>query len=295
MADPLILITGSAGYLGRRLVAAAERRGRVVAAIHRSSGGISLDRSVPIDVANRTGVLRVLRDISPAIVIHAAAVNPGQGRDDDMWRVNADGSRHIAQACAAVGARLVAISTDIVHDGRHGPYGDDAPANPINAYGRSKAAGEMAIRALDPTAAIVRTSLMYGFDTIDRGTAGFAERIARGERQILFSDVLRNPIDVETLSDAVVRLSLTDYAGFLNVAGRQALSRDAFGRMMLGYWRIPTGDLVQTGLAAEISDEIPLDLRLVVDRAEELLGIRLPGVDDAIAAVRQRSRGPIHE
>jgi dTDP-4-dehydrorhamnose reductase len=292
MTERVFLITGAAGYLGRRLVAAAGSKGRVVAAGHRSTAGLPCDANAAVDVMDRSSVLRLMREVRPTEVIHAAAVNPGQGGADLMWRVNVDGSRHVAEACADVGARLVAISTDIVHDGRLGPYADDAPAKPINPYGRSKAAGELVVRALNPAAAIVRTSLMYGLDAIDRGTAGFADRLARGEPLILFSDVLRSPIEVDTLANAVVRLAASDYAGYLNVAGRQAVSRDAFGRAMLRYWRVPTGDRVRTGRAAEVSDTIPLDLRLSVHRAEELLGIRLPGVDETLAAARSRGHRP---
>ena len=284
MASTVFLITGAAGYLGRRLVAAAEPHGPVFAAVHGPVPGSAEERVVAIDVTDRDAVLRAFRKVRPAVVIHAAAINPGQGDDDLMWRVNADGSRHVAAASRAVGARLIAISTDLVHDGRGAPYDDDHPPKPVNAYGRSKAAGEVAVRTVDPGAVVVRTSLMYGLDEMDRGTASFAERIARREPQILFTDVLRNPINVDTLADAVVRVAATDYVGTLNVAGRQALSRAAFGRRMLRYWQVPVGDLLQSGLAADVSESIPLDLRLSVDRAEELLGISLLGVDDVMRA-----------
>ena len=282
MASTVFLITGATGYLGRRLVAAAEPFGPVFAAVHRPVAAGAKDRVVAIDVTDRDAVLRAFRKVRPTVVIHAAAVNPGQGDDDLMWRVNADGSRHVAAASRVVGARLIAISTDLVHDGRSAPYDDDRPAKPVNAYGRSKAAGEVAVRTVDPDAVVVRTSLMYGLDEMDRGTASFAERIGRGEPQILFTDVLRNPINVDTLADAIVRTGATDYVGLLNVAGRQAVSRAAFGRQMLRYWQVPVGDLLQSGLAADVSESIPLDLRLSIDRAEGLLGISLPGVDDVL-------------
>jgi dTDP-4-dehydrorhamnose reductase len=124
---------------------------------------------------------------------------------------------------------------------------------------------------------------MYGLDQMDRGTASFAERIERGEPQALFSDALRNPIQVDTLAAAILRLVETTYSGTLNIAGRQVLSRDEYGRRMLEYWGVAARGLLEAARAADISDSIPLDLRLRIDRAERLLGIELPGVDTVLA------------
>ena len=81
-----------------------------------------------------------------------------------------------------------------------------------------------------------------------------------------------------TLAEAIVELARVDYSGTLNIAGRQVVSREAFGRAMLRYWGVDTRDLIQAGRAADVSDSIPLDLRLVVERGERLLGVDLGGV-----------------
>lgn len=279
MTEPSFLVTGASGYLGRRLVREAGMRGRVYAAARRPPADVPVAIPVELDVSDRSAVQRVVHELEPAVIIHAAAVNPGQGDDETMWRVNADGSGHVAEGASDVGSRLVAISTDVVHDGRHGPYDDDAAAHPINHYGRSKAAGESATLEHARDASVVRTSLMYALDEMDRGTASFAARINRGEPQTLFSDVLRNPIRVDTLAVAILRLVETAHSGTLNVAGRQVLSREEYGRRMLEYWGVATNGLIKTALAADISGSIPLDLRLTIDRAEELLGMDLTGVD----------------
>lgn len=283
MTEPTYLITGATGYLGRRLVREAEMRGRVYAASRRPATEAPVGIPIELDVSDRSAVRRVVNKLKPTVIIHAAAVNPGQGDDETMWQVNALGSDHVAEGAREVDSRLLAISTDIVHDGTHGPYDDAASANPLNHYGRSKAAGESAVLARAPDAAVVRTSLMYGLDEMDRGTAGFAERIRRGERQALFSDVLRNPIRVDTLAVALLRLVETAYSGTLNIAGRQVLSRDEYGRRMLEYWGVATDGLLEATRAADISSSIPLDLRLRIDRAEQLLGMDLAGVDTVLA------------
>jgi len=284
VAEPVLLITGAGGYLGRRLVRRAAVQGTVYAAVHRRSPAAEAQDEISLDVTDRGDVLRAFAALRPDVTIHAAAVNPGQGDEASMWRVNLDGSRNVAEASRAVGARLIAVSTDMVHAGRTAPYGDDAPPSPINGYGRSKSAAEAAILTTHPGSAVVRPSLIYGLDEMDRGTAGFARRIAAGEPQVLFSDVIRSPVWVETLAEALIRLAGLDYSGVLNVAGRQALSREDFGRRMLEYWGVDGGNLIRSGRAADTSASIPQDLRLVVDRAEELLAMEFPGVDNVLAA-----------
>jgi dTDP-4-dehydrorhamnose reductase len=117
---------------------------------------------------------------------------------------------------------------------------------------------------------------------MDRGTAGFIERLNSGQKLVLFNDVIRQPIWVETLAEALLRLVDNDFSGILNVVGRQALTREAFGRRMLAWWGVEAGDLVQSGRAADISDTIPLDLRMTVDKAERVLHMTFPGVDEVI-------------
>jgi dTDP-4-dehydrorhamnose reductase len=283
MDEPLFLITGAAGYLGRHVVAHIGNRGSVYSTVHRPSEPMVGDVAV-LDIADRDAVFDIVESVQPTAIIHTAAVNPGQGDEVDMMRINADGSRHVAEAAQVVGARLVAVSTDIVHDGLAGPYSDDAPATPINAYGRSKAAGEDAVLGVDPSAVVVRTSLMYGLDEIDRGTASFADRLSRGEVVSLFSDVLRNPVPVDILAEALLRLTGVRYSGVLNVAGRQALSREDFGLRVLDYWGVETDGVVNAVLAADMSNSIPLDVRLDSSRAENLLNMTFPGVDEFLSS-----------
>lgn len=289
MDQQFFLITGASGYLGRHLVPIVAARGRVYSAVHRASETAG-DREFVVDIGDRDGVLELVDRLQPTAIIHTAAVNPGQGDDAEMMRINAEGSRHVAEAAVEVGARLVAMSTDIVHDGLGGPYSDDASASPINSYGKSKAAGEVAVLEADPSAAVVRTSLMYGLDEMDRGTAGFAHMIERGEEAALFSDVLRNPVAVDVLADALLRLTQIEYSGVLNIAGGKAMSRMEFGTRMLSWWGVETDGLVRPVNAADISDSVPLDVRLDSRRAEKLLGMTFPGVDEVLSAIRQVGR-----
>ena len=304
MSRKILLIIGGSGYLGRHLsrkateTAAYASKFGVYATYHRNVDRVKVGRPVPLDVTNREAVLDRIRELRPHAIIHTAAINPGGGSEEQMMAVNARGSRHVAEAASGVGARLVHVSSDVVHDGQHAPYSDDVLPSPINGYARSKVEAEAAVAELKPQAAIVRTSLIYGLAEMDRGTAGFVERIEAGEVLTLFSDAIRQPVCVDSLGEALLRLaaldaadvaSLTDaskFAGTLNVAGRQAMTREEFGRKMLAWWNVDLRGLVRSVRAADVCEPIPLDLRLTTDKAERVLHMVFPGVDEVLAMPR---------
>jgi dTDP-4-dehydrorhamnose reductase len=289
MRQRTLLITGGSGYLGRHLTARAVEAFEVYTTYSSHADKIKAGRPLALHLTDREAVLRLITALSPQAIIHTAAVNPGGGSDEAMWRVNRDGSRYVAEAAAAVGVRLVHLSTDIVHDGRHAPYADEAQPTPLNEYGRSKAAAETVVAEITPQAAIVRTSLIYGLSEMDRGTEGFVKRLETGQPLVLFSDVIRQPIWVDSLAEALLKLVVIDFAGMLNLAGCQALTREEFGRRMLDWWQVDPRGLLQSGRAADVSDTIPLDLRLSLGKAEQLLQMSLPGVDEVVAQAKGHS------
>ncbi|MBE9937722.1 MULTISPECIES: dTDP-4-dehydrorhamnose reductase [Cellulosimicrobium] len=143
------------------------------------------------------------------VVVNAAAwtaVDDAETREADAFAVNAVGPANLGRAAREVGARLVHVSTDYVFDGTAtSPYAEDAPVAPRSAYGRTKAAGEWAVRAESPDHLIVRTAWLYG-------AAGpcFPKTMARlaAERPELsvVDDQVGQPTWTVDLADLVVRL-----------------------------------------------------------------------------------------
>lgn len=269
---PTVLVTGASGYLGRRLVALLEGRAEVLAR--------------RIELTDPAAVASAVVGRAPDAVIHAAALNPG-GPAERFESVNVGGSANVAAAVAQLGraCRLVHVSTDTVHDGRSGgaPYADDAPPTPINEYGRTKAAAEAAVLSAVPGAIVVRTSLIYGLTDTDRSTEGFVKRLAEGQSLQLFHDVIRQPVWVDALAEALIHLALVerDRAGYLNVAGEEAVSRAELGRRLLSWWRVALpADRVSEVSAVPFAD-VPLDLRLRLDAARGL-GLPLPGLSEVL-------------
>lgn len=225
-----------------------------------------------LDVTDRAAVRALVAEVRPDAVV-------GTPYRYDDWAVTADGAANVAFAAAEVGARLVHVSSDALHAGRPTPYADDDPPTPVHAYGAAKAAAETAVRAIDPGAALVRTSLILGEGSKQIQLC----RDALAGRAVLFSDELRCPVDVSDLADAVLELVASSYAGLLNVAGPDAVSRAELGLLVAERFGLDAAGLTTTtGAAVGLSR--PLDVRLDSSRAAGLLRTRLRGVRELLAS-----------
>lgn len=150
-----VLVTGGHGQVGTQF-ASLPARGHEFVCLGR-------DR---LDVTQPDQVRDVLSATAPDLVVHCAAwtdVDGCEREPDRAYRVNAEGTRILAEAAAQTGSPLVYISTDYVFDGtKPEPYDEDDPPNPINVYGRTKLAGEEHVRKLCREHYIFRTAWLFG-------------------------------------------------------------------------------------------------------------------------------------
>lgn len=151
----MILVFGGDGQLGRELADAAAHRALELQALSRHDA----------DIADAAATHRIIERISPSLVVNAAAytdVERAEAETDEAYRTNSEGARVLATACGHSAIPLVHVSTDFVFDGRkQAPYSETDEVRPLNAYGRSKAAGEAHVMAATDHYAIVRTSWMF--------------------------------------------------------------------------------------------------------------------------------------
>jgi len=149
-----VLVAGAEGLVGREVVARLGQK-----AIGRGRGAL--------DITCPASVERALDETGARVVINAAAmthVDACEVSPREAFLVNAEGPRILADALARRGGALIHLSTDYVFDGSQAePYGEDAPLNPVSAYGRTKAEGERRARTAHPDGTIVlRTAWLYG-------------------------------------------------------------------------------------------------------------------------------------
>ncbi|MGC5628440.1 dTDP-4-dehydrorhamnose reductase [Georgenia sp. Z1344] len=219
------MVTGAAGMLGQDLDAALREAGEDVTALGRDD----------LDITDPALVARTVRDVD--VVVNCAAwtaVDDAEDAEPAAFRLNAVGPQLLARAAAAAGARTVHVSTDYVFDGvASEPYPAAAPIAPASAYGRTKAAGEWAVRAEDPRALIVRTAWLYG-----AGGKCFPRTMARlaGERDSLsvVTDQVGQPTWTRDVADLIVRLVAADAApGTYHATSSGQVSWHGFTRLIV--------------------------------------------------------------
>lgn len=207
-----IVITGGKGMLGRTLQKELAEHEIVVADLP------------DWDITDDEGFLTKLMAVAPDVVIHCAAmtnVDACEADRDRAFRLNEEGSRNVALACSACGARLFAISTDYVFSGEppREPWAwseTDIP-RPRTVYGLSKFSGEQMVQMLNPDATVLRIAWLYG-----AGGPSFVHTMAKlgaeeGAPLRVVNDQRGNPTSAKAVAD-VIRFLLTrpDVSGIVH-------------------------------------------------------------------------------
>jgi dTDP-4-dehydrorhamnose reductase len=196
-----LVVTGRHGQVARALALVAEGDPAVtVTAIGRPE----LDLGRPDTVAAALGAAR------PDVVVNAAAftaVDRAEAEEDAAMQINRDGAAAVAGAARALGARLIHLSTDYVFSGdKAGPYVETDAVGPLGAYGRSKLAGEQAVRQANPGALILRTA--WVFSPFGTNFVNTMLRIGRERPQVrVVDDQVGNPTSALDLAAAILRLT----------------------------------------------------------------------------------------
>lgn len=151
-----VFVTGESGQLGRDVCRVLRERGI-------DCVGVS---SRQLDITDRAAVERMLHDYCPDAVIHCAAytaVDKAEDEAERCWQVNAEGTANLAAVSAALGCKMLYVSTDYVFSGEGDtPWEADDAVAPKSVYGRTKLAGELAVRSMTKKHFIVRTSWVFG-------------------------------------------------------------------------------------------------------------------------------------
>lgn len=195
-----VLVTGTEGQLARSLVRRAENDPDLKL--------LPVGRP-ELDLENSGSVRGAIHAARPDVVINAAAytaVDLAEDEPERARRINGEAAGEIAEAAREIGARVVQISTDYVFDGSAGvAYAEDAPTNPIGAYGSSKLLGEELVRRSNPDHVIIRTAWVYS--PFGKNFVKTMLVLARDRDELrVVADQYGNPTNALDLADGILAL-----------------------------------------------------------------------------------------
>ena len=268
-----ILITGGRGQLGSSLEDALSQH-QVSALGHEE-----------MDVTDADAVRRAVDELRPELVVHAAAWTDTAGCESDPERallINGEGSGVVAEGCHRAGAAMVYISSNEVFDGTgREPYREDDAPNPINAYGRSKLAGERHVRSALERHYIVRTAWLYG-----AGRVSFPEKVlqmaAKSDQLKGVADEIASPTWTVDLATGIAALILGSPFGIYHLTNSGHCSRLEWAQEVLrlrGLSDVPVEPATQEEFGVPYRK--PVFSALSLEKARRL-GIEMPPWRDAL-------------
>ena len=220
-----ILITGGSGLLGRALMRELAEFDPLGTALTRLGPGL-----VPLDLLDREAVTACLTALRPAVIIHAAAERRPDASEADPQRaeaLNVAATAHLAELAAKLGSWLLYLSTDYVFDGTRPPYGPADAPTPINFYGRTKLAGETAIREATERAAILRVGVLFGRVQYPAESSVLAavDEVRAGKPVKVDDWAARYPIFTDDLAVLIRQIAESRLSGTFHWCGAERLTK----------------------------------------------------------------------
>ncbi|MDO7845298.1 NAD(P)-dependent oxidoreductase [Hymenobacter sp. M29] len=296
-----ILLTGSNGLLGQKLVALLHQKPNVIlVATSRGANklaGLYPDlRFVPLDVADATQVQQVLAQEQPTHVIHTAAltnVDECELNHEACWQQNVTAVGHLVEACAARNIHLTHLSTDFIFSGEAGPLAEDAKPGPVNLYGESKLAAEQLVQASTGRWAIARTVLVYGV-AHEYGRTNIVlwvrDSLRAGKAIKVVADQWRTPTLAEDLAEGCWLLAAHAAQGIYHLSGADMLTPHAMALQVADYFGLDK-TLIEKVDASTFSQPArrPARTGFRIDKARHELGYAPCSFTEGIAIIGQQS------
>lgn len=273
-----VIIIGATGLLGQALTRQAGAFG------HTPLGAARKGADVDLDIADETALRGFLEARPASLVINAAAITSLGACETDPGladRINARASAIMAEACRSSATPFVQVSTDHYFTGDGAVLHDeDAPVCLVNEYARTKFAGEQMTLAYEGTLA-VRTNFTGVRGWPDQPTfLEWAMDSLKARKQLsLFDDYFTSTIDADGLAVAIYELAAKDVRGLMNVASREAASKEAFVLEVARAAGI-RADWTETASVRDLETPRAESLGLDVSRAEKALGRDLPTLNE---------------
>ena len=268
------LVVGASGLVGGAVMRVLRRAQIEVAGSFAKNPKPELE---PLDITDAARVRACVERHRPAAIFLTAAlthVDYCEDHPDEAFAINVEGARAVAQAAGAVGAQVIFYSTEYVFDGKAGPYGEEQPPSPLSVYGQSKLAAERAICEVVENALILRTTVVFGWDSNSKNFAmQVYDKVRAREPMTIPLDQFGNPTLAEYLAEVSLTLAQRGARGVVNVVGADRVARSDFALALVKLFG-GSPDLIVPVSTESLKQKAPRPLRggLKTAKLERLLG-----------------------
>ncbi len=290
-----ILIFGSNGMLGQRLTEqylCDENVELFCSSFEDDSFMKDVDYK-QVDLSDKKEIKSLINQFYPDIIINAAAytsVDKSEEERELAWAINADAPGKISKYGNAIDAKLVHLSTDYVFDGNEGPYDEKELPNPINYYGRSKLAGENAIKANLCKYAILRTNVLYG--PAKYGRMDFVKWVVNSVREgksiKIVNDQINNPTYIDDLVQGILKVIEFGKEGIYNIGGTEFLDRFEFTLRIADFFELDKSKIkpISTAELNQLAKR-PLKSGLITLKAETEFGYKPMPIEETFLLMKK--------
>jgi dTDP-4-dehydrorhamnose reductase len=229
-----ILVTGSNGLLGQKLVYALASKSDVLCfATGKGPNRIKLQQGYTyfdVDLTDTLALNNLIDEVKPTCIINTAAltnVDACESKKDEAYLLNVTVVNTLIALCKAYEIHLIHLSTDFVFDGTEGPYDEAAEPNPLSYYASTKLEAEQNIQRELNHYAIIRTIIIYGVvdDNSRSNVVLWTINALKNKQPIkVISDQVRTPTLAEDLADACLAAAILKAQGIYHVSGSESMT-----------------------------------------------------------------------
>ncbi|MBV6444908.1 MAG: dTDP-4-dehydrorhamnose reductase [Ignavibacteriaceae bacterium] len=292
-----ILIFGATGMLGQRCYEYfAKKLGYSVLLSSTEPGFYNPTANyIQCDATKKDEVKKIISGFSPDYIINAAAftnVDRSETEREIAWKLNVNAVEYMAEGARNCDAHLIHISSDYIFDGVKGQYSENDKPNPLGYYGRTKLAGENALKISNALFTILRTNVLYG--VITQGRLDFVrwvvESIRKGEKIRIVTDQINNPTFLDDLVRAIGQVIEFGKFGIYNIGGREFLSRYDFTMRICDFFNLDKS-MVTAITTPELNQPAkrPLNSGLVTLKAETEFGYSPTAIEETFRLMKDES------
>jgi dTDP-4-dehydrorhamnose reductase len=294
-----ILITGSNGLLGQKLVDLLRKQASVdLIATARGNNRLPVTEGytyASLDITVQEEVLDLFDQFKPDVVIHTAAmtnVDTCETDRDGCDVLNVNSVAYLIEACEKHGTYLCHLSTDFIFDGADGPYTEEGIANPISYYGESKLKAEQLLFASKIRWSIARTVLVYGI-VPDMSRSNIVlwvkKSLEDGKTIQVVTDQFRTPTLAEDLAMGCWLLAKDEVEGIFNISGSDFLTPYEMAVMTADYYGLDKS-LLQKADSSTFTQiaKRPARTGFILDKAKKVLGYSPKTFQEGIAIRAQQ-------